>query len=68
MVCLSDLVQKVKANSSRWINQQKFVRGKFQWQEGYGAFSYGRSQRDVVIKYTESGATSQDKIVLGRIP
>jgi putative transposase len=51
MVCLSDLVQKVKANSSRWINQQKFVRGKFQWQEGYGAFSYGRSQRDVVIKY-----------------
>ena len=31
-LCLSELVQKVKANSSRWITQQKFVRGKFQWQ------------------------------------
>ena len=46
-----DLVQKVKSNSSRWINDQKFVNGRFQWQEGYGAFSYGRSQRDAVIKY-----------------
>jgi putative transposase len=31
-LCLSDLIQRVKANSSRWINQQKFVDGKFQWQ------------------------------------
>lgn len=48
---ISDLVQKVKANSSRWINEQKFVKGKFQWQKGYGAFSYSRSQRDAVINY-----------------
>ncbi len=48
---ISDLLQKVKANSSKWINEQNFVMGKFQWQEGYGAFSYSRSQRDVVIKY-----------------
>ena len=41
----------VKANSSRWINEQKFVKGKFQWQSGYGAFSYSRSQRDQVINY-----------------
>ena len=47
----SELVQKVKANSSRWVNEQKLIKGKFQWQEGYGAFSYGRSQRDAVIKY-----------------
>lgn len=48
---ISDLLQKVKANSSRWINEQKLVKGKFQWQEGYGAFSYSRSQRDAVINY-----------------
>ena len=48
---ISNLIQKVKANSSRWINEKKFVSGKFQWQQGYGAFSYSRSHRDVVIKY-----------------
>jgi len=48
---ISDLVQTVKANSSKWINEQGFVKGKFQWQEGFGAFSYGKSQRDSVIKY-----------------
>jgi putative transposase len=46
---LSELMQKVKGDSSRWINENKFVAGKFSWQEGYGAFSYGKSQiRDVV--------------------
>ncbi|HZI26404.1 MAG TPA: IS200/IS605 family transposase [Chryseolinea sp.] len=48
---ISDLIQKTKANSSRWINEQKFVGGKFQWQQGYGAFSYSKSHRDAVIKY-----------------
>ena len=41
----------VKANSSKWINEQGFVKGKFQWQSGYGAFSYSRSQRHQVINY-----------------
>jgi putative transposase len=50
-VSISNLIQKVKANSSRWINEQKMVNGKFQWQQGYGAFSYSSSHRDVVIKY-----------------
>lgn len=48
---LSDLVRDIKANSSKWINENKFVRGKFSWQEGYGAFSYARSQMDTAIKY-----------------
>jgi REP element-mobilizing transposase RayT len=48
---ISDFMSVVKANSSKWINEQRFVKGKFQWQAGYGAFSYSRSQRDVVIKY-----------------
>ncbi len=50
-ISLSDFIRDVKANSSKWINENKFVLGKFSWQEGYGAFSYSRSQRDNVIKY-----------------
>ena len=48
---ISDIVRDIKANSSKWINDNKFVLGKFSWQEGYGGFSYSRSQRDNVIKY-----------------
>lgn len=51
---LSDLLQDVKGNSSKWINERKFVRGKFEWQEGYGAFSYGKSQIKSVISYSEN--------------
>jgi len=48
---VSDFMRAVKANSSKWINDQQFIKGKFQWQEGYGAFSFARSQRDIVINY-----------------
>jgi len=48
---ISDLMRMVKATSSKWINEQGFLKGKFNWQEGYGAFSYSRSQRDNVINY-----------------
>lgn len=48
---LSDIVRDVKANSSKWINKNKFIAGHFSWQEGYGGFTYSRSQRDNVIKY-----------------
>ena len=40
---LSDLMQDIKGNSSKWINDNRLVKGKFQWQESYGAFSYGKS-------------------------
>ena len=50
-ICVADLIRIVKSNSSKWINEQRFVKGKFQWQSGYGAFSYSRSQRDKVINY-----------------
>ena len=36
---LSDLMRTIKANSSKWINENRFVVGKFQWQTGFGAFS-----------------------------
>lgn len=48
---ISDLMRMLKSTSSKWINDNKLVLGKFQWQEGYGAFSYSRSQRDKVIDY-----------------
>jgi len=46
-----DLLQDIKGSSSGWINNKKLVKGKFHWQEGYGAFSYSRSQIDIVAKY-----------------
>jgi len=54
---LSALMQNVKRDSSNWVNQNKFVRGCFSWQEGYGAFSYSKSQLSAVINYIET----QDK-------
>ena len=47
---LADIIRIVKTNSSKWINEQ-YMRGEFSWQEGYGAFSYSKSQRDNVIQY-----------------
>lgn len=52
--CLSDLVRDVKANSSRFINEKHWVAGRFSWQEGFGAFSYSRSQIGTVIRYIEN--------------
>jgi REP element-mobilizing transposase RayT len=48
---ISDVLKKLKANSSKWVNDQKLMPGKFYWQEGYAAFSYSRSQRNDVIRY-----------------
>jgi REP element-mobilizing transposase RayT len=50
-ILLSDLVRDIKCNSSKWINERQYVDGKFQWQEGFGAFSYNQSQLDNVIRY-----------------
>ena len=50
---LSDLMQAIKGGSSFWINQKQLVMGKFEWQDGYGAFSYGKSQINDVIKYIQ---------------
>ena len=50
-VSISDIVRDIKANSSKWINEQNWIKGKFSWQEGFGAFSYSKSQIDAVVKY-----------------
>ncbi len=50
-IAISDLVRDIKTGSSIHINDCKWVNGKFNWQEGFGAFSYSKSQIDNVIKY-----------------
>ena len=50
-IALSDLVRDVKASSSKFINEKRWIKGRFNWQEGFGAFSYGHSQLDRVIQY-----------------
>jgi REP element-mobilizing transposase RayT len=47
----SDIVRDLKANSSRWINEQGHVSGRFEWQSGYGAFSVSKSQVKRVANY-----------------
>jgi len=48
---LSEIVKDIKANSSKWINERNLLPGKFQWQGGFGAFSYAHSQLDTIIHY-----------------
>jgi putative transposase len=53
-VSVSDLVRDVKRSSSLYINERKLVAGKFQWQEGYGVFSYSRSHLSMIYEYIEN--------------
>jgi putative transposase len=50
---LSDLVRDIKANSTKFINEQGWLRGQFAWQQGFGAFSYGASQLPTIIRYIQ---------------
>jgi putative transposase len=50
-IAISDLVRDVKNNSSHFINTQNYVKNKFEWQEGYGAFSYSHSSIQNVYEY-----------------
>ncbi|MDR7369867.1 IS200/IS605 family transposase [Flavobacterium aquidurense] len=50
---ISDLVRDIKSNSSKFINDRKWINGKFEWQTGFGAFSYSHSQLTNVIKYIQ---------------
>jgi putative transposase len=59
---LSDLLQDIKANSSKWINERKFTKCQFNWQEGYGAFSYSRSHLKNVLTYIENQEAHHRKI------
>ena len=47
----SKLMEQVKSGSSKWLNDAKYIAGKFAWQDGYGAFTYSKSHIDNVVKY-----------------
>lgn len=51
---LSDLMQLVKQDSSKWVNNRGFVKGKFSWQSGYGAFSYSKKELVPIIRYIQN--------------
>lgn len=53
-IALSDLVRAVKAGSSGFINDRRWIAGRFSWQEGFGAFSYSHSQLGAVIRYIQN--------------
>lgn len=50
-VSISDLTRDIKSASSKFINEKKWIAGKFAWQDGFGAFTYSKSQIDSVAKY-----------------
>lgn len=50
-ICIADLIRDVKNNASKFINEQGFVKERFSWQEGYGAFSYSHSAIENVYNY-----------------
>lgn len=53
-VSISELMKTVKAKSSKYVNDHNLSHHRFEWQEGYGAFSYGHSQIDAVYKYIQN--------------
>jgi putative transposase len=59
---VSEVLQKVKANSSKWVNESGLLQHHFEWQEGYGAFSHSKSQVDAVIKYIEKQEQHHQKV------
>jgi putative transposase len=53
-MALSDLVGDIKTGSTNHINENRWVKGRFSWQEGFGAFSYSHSQLTGVIRYIQN--------------
>ena len=61
---LSDLMKQVKQDSSKWINNNRLVKGKFSWQAGFGAFSYSKSQLPKLIRYIKNQEQHHKKVSL----
>jgi len=60
-MAIADLVREIKADSTIFINNKKLVHVRFNWQEGYGAFSYGHSQLDSIIGYIQNQETHHSR-------
>lgn len=60
--CLADLVREIKKSTNEFIKEKRFTKFKFQWQEGYGAFSYSQSALNNVIAYINNQKEHHRKI------
>ena len=61
-ICIAEAIQKIKANSSRWVHETFPHRELFGWQKGYGAFSIGIAQVDSTIAYIRGQETHHRRI------
>ena len=61
-VLISDFVKEIKVESNEFINAKKWTKGKFNWQEGYGVFSYSHSHVEGVIKYIANQESRHKKV------
>ena len=61
VISISELMKTVKAKSSKYINDNSLTSGRFEWQEGYGVFSYSQSQVEVVYKYIQNQEAHHSK-------
>jgi REP element-mobilizing transposase RayT len=59
--CVADAIRDIKSFSSRFINENQLVKGRFEWQTGYGAFSYGQSQVERVKAYIANQGSRHKK-------
>jgi putative transposase len=60
--CLSDLIREVKKASNQFVNENRFSKSKFEWQAGYGAFSYSHSSLNAVIAYIQNQKSHHQKV------
>ena len=58
---VSDVMQSVKAKSSKWMNESGLLRERFEWQRGFSAFSYSRWDKDMIFHYVENQEKHHDK-------
>ena len=65
VVSVSELMKTVKAKSSKYINDHKLTPERFEWQEGYGVFSYSQSSVDSVYKYIQNQEAHHKKLTFG---
>ena len=61
-ISISDLVKDIKRASNNWINEKGLIKNKFEWQSGFGAFSYSRSHLDKVYKYIQNQKIHHKKV------
>ena len=61
VISIADFIKEIKVESNEFVNEKKWIKGKFGWQEGYGVFSYSHSHIGSVIKYIQNQETHHQK-------